>query len=509
MSTFQSTLSLLLLATFILYRIYIIVRNVWFHPLSKVPGPKLYAASWIPKVWNNNVRGKHWVDLKYLHEKYGNVVRVGPDEVSCSSAQGWNDIAGHKTGGKRDFPRDLNFLELQQMDTRGSIISPVKEEHRMFRRLIQPGFSESALTAQEPVILEYGDHFVASLRRRCATGPIDLERTFVWTTFDMMGELAFGEGFGCLKTDSTHRFIRLMETSAQPLALLQALHRFEVGKLIERITVSLPFLRRWFETQVISFDKVTARFERIKTDPHLRKDVMSLIWRDAQADSAPISHHQAAQLANLLCLTGAETASTTLAGLSYWLLCTPHAQKRLVDEIRGSFAREEDITMRSIAQLPYLKACIQEGLRKHTFLSGPIPRVSPKGGDWVEGYFLPEGTICGVPHWASGHLARNFGQYDSYLPERWLSGAENDPRFAHDSKGASQPFGKGAMDCIGRTLALTQLRLMMVKLFWNFDVELRPESQKWVSHEEAKCTLFREKAPLWVNVRPVERDNTL
>ena len=55
-------------------------------------------------------------------------------------------------------------------------------------------------------------------------------------------------------------------------------------------------------------------------------------------------------------------------------------------------------------------------------------------------------------------------------------------------------------------LALTQLRLVMVKLLWNFDVELRPESKTWVSHEGAVCTLFRDKAPLWVDVRAVDRE---
>jgi hypothetical protein len=46
----------------------------------------------------------------------------------------------------------------------------------------------------------------------------------------------------------------------------------------------------------------------------------------------------------------------------------------------------------------------------------------------------------------------------------------------------------------------------MVKLLWNFDVKRRPESERWMSHEGAVCTLFRDKAPLWVDVKSVDRE---
>jgi hypothetical protein len=54
-------------------------------------------------------------------------------------------------------------------------------------------------------------------------------------------------------------------------------------------------------------------------------------------------------------------------------------------------------------------------------------------------------------------------------------------------------------------LALTEMRLLIAKLFYHFDVELRSESSKWVAHEGACCRIFREKAPLWVDLKPVHR----
>lgn len=64
------------------------------------------------------------------------------------------------------------------MDIRELFISPVKEKYRVFRRLISPGFSDSAMTSQKPIIVDFANKFITSLRRR-AQKPIDLYKTYI------------------------------------------------------------------------------------------------------------------------------------------------------------------------------------------------------------------------------------------------------------------------------------------------------------------------------------------
>jgi hypothetical protein len=55
--------------------------NLYFHPLASYPGPKLAAATPLP--WATAVffrRISHWVHE--LHQKYGDIVRIGPNELS-------------------------------------------------------------------------------------------------------------------------------------------------------------------------------------------------------------------------------------------------------------------------------------------------------------------------------------------------------------------------------------------------------------------------------------------
>jgi hypothetical protein len=82
----------------VFYLIYIFVYNIFFHPLKHIPGPLLARASGLPYVFrlrNGNI--VRWV--KACHEKYGDAVRLAPDEVSFISGEtAWQDIYGFRTG---------------------------------------------------------------------------------------------------------------------------------------------------------------------------------------------------------------------------------------------------------------------------------------------------------------------------------------------------------------------------------------------------------------------------
>ena len=371
----------------ILYRLYFVIYNLFFSPLRKVPGPSLYAISNLPKAWRNSVLGKHWYEVLGLHEKYGDMVRIGPNEVSCVSPQAWNDIMGFKTGGRQVFGRDPEFMGLFQLGN-DHFMSNDRSHHSFFRRLISPGFSERAMASQESIIMDWADKFINNLLQRTRE-PIDLVLTFHWATLDVMGDLTFGESFGCLENNKTSPWLALVMSSQEFIGIFHFVLSFPTTRLLYKLALRLPITQRWLQSVEFTYNKAKARLEKDAPD---RKDILSLIWTDAQETKLAVSKEQVLSLATVLCLAGMETTSTTLSGVVFWVLSTPHAHEKLSREIR-SFETEDDLSLKNLVSLPYLNACISEGLRLHTPIAGAVPRIVPEGGDWVSGTFLP-GGVC-------------------------------------------------------------------------------------------------------------------
>lgn len=83
------------------------IYDLYFHPLSRFPGPKLWAASRLLFVYCL-FTGKLVRREREFHEKYGEIIRLAPDEVSFASEAAWNDIYTFRRGHKR-APRDKTF----------------------------------------------------------------------------------------------------------------------------------------------------------------------------------------------------------------------------------------------------------------------------------------------------------------------------------------------------------------------------------------------------------------
>ena len=322
-----------------------------------------------------------------MHEKYGDMVRIAPGEVSCVSPQSWNDIYGWKTGGRQTMDRDPGFMAIFQLGN-GTFMSNERGHHGFFRKLISPGFSEKALVAQESLIRKWADKIVENLLRR-SEKPIDLLLIFHWATLDVMGDLIFGESFGCLENNRTARWLELVMGSQEFIGIFQFLLSLDITALFWNLAVRLPITQRWIQSRDITFGKTKDRLGRGARD---RKDMLSLIWTDAQDEKLVVTEDLVLQVSTLLCLAGMETTSTSLSGVVWWLLKTPHAYERLTNEIR-SLESEEELSIKKVASLPYLNCCISEGLRIHSPFPNAVPRLVPKGGHWVAGTFLPEGVI--------------------------------------------------------------------------------------------------------------------
>lgn len=68
---------------------YAMVIAIYFHPLAKLPGLKLWAAFAFPR-YRQMVVGTESAKIKSLHDKYGDVVRISANSLSFCSSPAWH-----------------------------------------------------------------------------------------------------------------------------------------------------------------------------------------------------------------------------------------------------------------------------------------------------------------------------------------------------------------------------------------------------------------------------------
>jgi cytochrome P450 len=136
------------------YSLYTCIYNLYFHPLSHIPGPFWARATPIPYIFG--IRHGNMVPwIHTIHQKYGDVVRVAPNECSFISVDtAWQDIYGFRTGrnkGSDSFGKDLSWFPMPYSGSR-SIISADDADHSRMRKNLSHAFSDRALRDQEVLV---------------------------------------------------------------------------------------------------------------------------------------------------------------------------------------------------------------------------------------------------------------------------------------------------------------------------------------------------------------------
>lgn len=111
-------------------------------------------------------------------------------------------------------------------------------------------------------------------------------------------------------------------------------------------------------------------------------------------------------------------------------------------------------------------------------------------------------TYITIFQWATHHSSRNFTDPDLFKPQRFLPATHPlyEERYAADNKAAFKPFSAGPRDCIGKNLAYAEMRLVMARLLWNFDVESVEGQDDWISQQRTFSVY--SKGPLMVHLKP-------
>ncbi|KAH6608284.1 hypothetical protein Trco_004597, partial [Trichoderma cornu-damae] len=466
------------------YFVWLCVYNVFFHPLSRFPGPKLSAISRIPYS-RALLSGKGHVEILNLHLKYGPVVRVAPNFLSFSHPDAGTELRGHRKPGEPEHQKDPFRAEVNTHN----IIGANRMDHSRFRRSMANGFSHQAMLDQEPIIRAYVDRLMACLGRDGANGTqqIDMVRWFNYTTFDIIGDLSFGESFGCLHSSNYDPWIQIIFTSIKNIVFLGAIKHFRIfPKLVSKLFMPKELSNKFAQNQQLSAMKVKKRLETGSNRPDF------ITSMTAKRNGTSLTFEELTSNATILIIAGSETTATVLSAAAYFLGLYSEVQAKLAQEVRSAFRSAEDITITSVQHLPYMLAVLDEVMRLYPPVAGGQPRLTAKGGAMIAGQY----TIVEVWQWALNHSPNLWKQPEDFIPERWLG----DPKFENDKRSAFQPFSTGPRNCVGKNLAYSEMRLILARVMMEYDIKLAEGTEGW--DKRSKTFVLWEKGPLHVYLIP-------
>ncbi|KAK7032590.1 hypothetical protein VNI00_012853 [Paramarasmius palmivorus] len=463
------------------------------HPLHSVPGPLLAKTT---KLWTAYLcwKGKQYLALKELHDKYGPIVRIAPNEVSVQNVESIKEVLGPD-----GMPKGQAYGPRRDPRTKGSVLVLNGEDHRNRRRLWNRGMNTDSLREYEDIIKRRARELVDALKSR-KDGEVDLNEWFSFFSFDFMADMAFGGKTDMLtKGEDENGYLELIEHGSRYIDLICKL------PWLAPILGSIPFIKK----SVLRLRGLGVKWstERVQKGGET-KDLWYHLSDEANLEQDRPALATVAGEGVLAIIAGSDTTSAALAYTIYYLLRNPECYRKArkeVDEVFNAGTIDALDTTQEYGRLAYVAACINESMR----LMPPVPSNGPRevvnGGKMLCGHFLPEGTQVQVAPYCIHRNPANFSpRTEEYVPERWLESGSG-AGYATNTE-AFIPFSYGPSNCAGRNLAKREMIMLFAVLLQQFDMRFGKgkDEGRWVEGwlDRTKEYFVTVRDPLWVIPTP-------
>ncbi|KAK2609701.1 hypothetical protein N8I77_003190 [Diaporthe amygdali] len=489
-----------------------IVSRLWSKNPS-APGPFLarFTDLWLAY---RQSKGKMQTEHVELHQKYGKIVRVGPNYYSIDDPAAIKTIYGHGTQYEKSKWYEVWNARHDLYRTNLFALRDIKT-HSSTRRHYAGVYAMSSLVSYEPYVNNCIDILSNRLRMCAKSGEtIDLSKWFQYYAFDVIGEITYSKRFGFLETGKdiagmikTIGSILEWSHTAGFFAPLRSLTRF----MAQRSTAEGPGKISAFTQERIE----QARKESINgyddperqaiTQPDFCSKLLDM-YDAAQRGEKKLDGLTQNELVTGGCsgnvFAGSDTTSISLNATFYNIIKNPRVLTKLraeLDEAHTRGALSDPPSFAETQNLPYLQAVLKEALRMHPAVGLCLWRIVPAGGATLCGTYFPAGTNVGVNCWVAHRNKEVWGEdAEEFRPERWLESSEEKLKAMN---AMYMPFGLGSRTCIGKNISLLEIAKVIPYLVRNFDMTLIEPLSK-MPELPSKCAWFVGIKDFRVNVKP-------
>ncbi|KAH6949386.1 cytochrome P450 [Ilyonectria sp. MPI-CAGE-AT-0026] len=395
--------------------------RLFFHSLRHIPGPfwaKVTSFYFLPSTF----RADRVYVLEKLHQKYGPIVRVGPNEVSLSDWKMYRPVYTSKQNFK-----DPRFYGAFAFLGHGNVFASTDAaDHSGRRKLQAKSYSQQEIAAHASTIVEKTDVLIDRLLKSASDSP-----TQTADAYDLLG--AWGLEIIC-------NLLANVDMPDDPSETIHVLEALESSPPAFFANILVPWLQTFKSRTKIpgtighsyrafaKWERVTIRmmknFQNQKQDPEEKRRfaVTPLLEANNKHLGRNFTFREALEEAMGSVLAGSGVSGHTFTYLVY-ALARPEGrpiQERLRQELKGA-----GDSLGELMALPYLTAVIKETYRRFPAIMSTLPRILGQPLEVIgTGMTLPSGTVVGMQNWVHHRDSVLFPQPDKFIPERWIEGHE-------------------------------------------------------------------------------------
>ncbi|MCJ1404234.1 hypothetical protein MMC11_007459 [Xylographa trunciseda] len=420
-----------------------------------------------------------------VNRRYGALARIGPNHLLTSDAVTTQRILAARSR----YTRSAWYDSLRLDPHRSNLVTERDtRKHNVLRHQMSKGYGGKDIEGVEPAVDVRLREWIDIIDRNWVSGPgetkrFDIARSVQFLTTDIISHLCFGKPLGFVKNEKDmHGFLQTLESRLPIIEHFSVLT--ELSSLLLKVS-NIPFLKRMLipcatdQSGVgriigVSRDAVNRRFEKgaVPQNDMLGSFLQHGVDRDQVESEITVS-----------LFAGSDTTATAIRATLLNIITNPPIYAKLQREIDDAIARGAiSSTIQSeeaVRELPYLQACIKEGLRVFPPITALRERTTPPEGDTINGFYIPGGVNIGL-NMRGVLLDKVFGpDADVFRPERWLD--QNIETLKEKERVHELVFGHGFTRCLGIPIATMNLNKVFVELLRRYDVAVLNPSKPWIS----------------------------
>jgi cytochrome P450 len=191
------------------------VHLLYFHPLSRYPGPLLARLTPLHSAYYAYIGSRHLL-FQRLHARYGPVVRYAPNALSFNSASALHSIYGFKANVRKAkfyeaFPARKGVWSTHSAIDKGL--------HARKRRVLSQAFGDTAMKGLGGHVCDVVGRFCKAIcdgrGEKGWSSPKNMALWANYMSYDVLGDICYGESFGTLEGEENRFAIKLVGLSSR------------------------------------------------------------------------------------------------------------------------------------------------------------------------------------------------------------------------------------------------------------------------------------------------------